>query len=665
MKIPSFLAAAGEMGELTSRFNWGATPVGSIDTWPQSLRTTLGTMLRSKFPMFLWWGQELICFYNDAYRPSLGNNGKHPAILGMPAKEAWPEIWTIIQPLIDRVMTEQEGIWSENQLVPIYRNGHIEDVYWTFSYSPVIIENDSVGGVLVVCTETTAAVHTYGQLEEAYTQYAFAIDAAELATWDLNPRTNRLTGNARLKEWFGLGPGDDFDLQQAVNIIHEKDRLRVTDAIQTALTPAQGGRYDTEYIIMHPVTKQQRIVRAKGKAMFGEDGQPYRFNGILQDITAETQANNLARKLGVLVQNSVDLMAILQLDGTNSYVNDAGKALLGIDKDADVTKIPITNFHTPEQFAFVASEIIPNVMAKGRWAGQFGIKQGGTGEIIPLYNNCHRIDDERTGEPIGVGTVMRDIRPELNAMHILEEKVQERTKALKEANEELARKNEELASFNFVSSHDLQEPLRKINTFISLIEGEEHNTPTQVLAYFKRIKVAVGRMQALIKDLLAFSETSNAEKVFELADTQRLTEDVVKELADSIAQHNAIVDISPLPALRVIPYQFSQAICNLLTNALKFSREGVPPHITVKGEEIVSDSKPYYRIIVADNGIGFKQEFTGKIFEVFQRLHSRNQYEGTGIGLAICKKVMENHGGFITAESEVGEGARFSLWFPV
>lgn len=665
MKIPSFLAAAGEMGELTSRFNWGATPVGSIDTWPQSLRTTLGTMLRSKFPMFLWWGQELICFYNDAYRPSLGNNGKHPAILGMPAKEAWPEIWTIIQPLIDRVMTEQEGIWSENQLVPIYRNGHIEDVYWTFSYSPVIIENDSVGGVLVVCTETTAAVHTYGQLEEAYTQYAFAIDAAELATWDLNPRTNRLTGNARLKEWFGLGPGDDFDLQQAVNIIHEKDRLRVTEAIQTALTPAQGGRYDTEYIIMHPVTKQQRIVRAKGKAMFGEDGQPYRFNGILQDITAETQANDLARKLGVLVQNSVDLMAILQLDGTNSYINDAGKALLGIDKDADVTKIPITNFHTPEQFAFVASEIIPNVMAKGRWAGQFGIKQGGTGEIIPLYNNCHRIDDERTGEPIGVGTVMRDIRPELNAMHILEEKVQERTKALKEANEELARKNEELASFNFVSSHDLQEPLRKINTFISLIEGEEHNTPTQVLAYFKRIKVAVGRMQALIKDLLAFSETSNAEKVFELADTQRLTEDVVKELADSIAQHNAIVNISPLPALRVIPYQFSQAICNLLTNALKFSREGVPPYITVKGEEIVSDGKPYYRIIVADNGIGFKQEFTGKIFEVFQRLHSRNQYEGTGIGLAICKKVMENHGGFITAESEVGEGARFSLWFPV
>jgi len=431
MNIPSFLAAGGEMGVLTSQLDWGATPVGSIDTWPQSLRTTLGTMLRSKFPMFLWWGPQLVCFYNDAYRPSLGNNGKHPVILGMPAKEAWPEIWTIIKPLIDQVLAGGEGIWSENQLVPIYRNGHIEDVYWTFSYSPVIIEDDSAGGVLVVCTETTAEVQTYHKLEEAYTQHAFAIDAAELATWDLNPVTNRFTGNARLKEWFALKPEDEIDLQVALDALHDKDRQRVTEAIQMAMKIESGGRYDIEYIIVHPVTKQHRIVRAKGKAMFGEDGLPYRFNGTLQDITGEAQANELALKLGTLVGNSVDLMAILQLDGTNSYINDAGKALLGIDKNADVTRIPITDFHTPEQFAFVASEIIPNVMSKGRWAGQFAIKQGGTGEIIPLYNNCHRIDDERTGEPIGVGTVMRDMRPELNARHILEEKVQERTKELK------------------------------------------------------------------------------------------------------------------------------------------------------------------------------------------------------------------------------------------
>src|ERR1700721_2148296 len=132
-----FLAGGGEMGQLTRSKNWADTCIGTPDKWPQSLRTTLSILLNSKFPMFLWWGPELICFYNDAYRPSLGQNGKHPTILGQPAKEAWWEIWTIIKPLIDQVLTTGQSTWSEDQLIPIFRNGSIEDVYWTFSYSPV------------------------------------------------------------------------------------------------------------------------------------------------------------------------------------------------------------------------------------------------------------------------------------------------------------------------------------------------------------------------------------------------------------------------------------------------------------------------------------------------------------------------------------------------
>ncbi len=123
-------------------------------------------------------------------------------------------------------------------------------------------------------------------------------------------------------------------------------------------------------------------------------------------------------------------MSILELNGANSYINSAGRDILGIDQDADVSIIPITHFHTPEQIAFVESEIIPNVMATGRWAGQFAIKNGKTGEIIPLFNNCHRILDSHTGEPIGVGAIMRDMRPELNARKELEEKVKERTKEI-------------------------------------------------------------------------------------------------------------------------------------------------------------------------------------------------------------------------------------------
>ncbi len=161
-----FLKGEGEMHLLTRQKNWSSTVVGHPQTWPQSLKTTLGIILNSKFPMFLWWGPELICFYNDAYRPSLGLEGKHPLILGMPAHEAWEEIWDVIFPLITQVLQGGEAIWSEDQLIPIYRNRQLEDVYWTFSYSPVHDESNKVAGVLVTCTETTEKVNTIRKVEE-------------------------------------------------------------------------------------------------------------------------------------------------------------------------------------------------------------------------------------------------------------------------------------------------------------------------------------------------------------------------------------------------------------------------------------------------------------------------------------------------------------------
>src|SRR6476660_8582108 len=127
-----FLEGGGEMGELTRKHDWSKTSIGSPDNWPQSLRTMLGVLLNSRYPMFLWWGPDLIQFYNDAYRPSLGNAGKHPTALGQQAEDCWPEIWDTIKPLIDKVLKDGEATWSENQLIPIYRNGHLENVYWTF-----------------------------------------------------------------------------------------------------------------------------------------------------------------------------------------------------------------------------------------------------------------------------------------------------------------------------------------------------------------------------------------------------------------------------------------------------------------------------------------------------------------------------------------------------
>jgi PAS domain S-box-containing protein len=274
------------MGGLMRAFDWTQTPLGAPENWPLSLRTTIGIVLHSAFPMFLFWGKDLLCFYNDAYRPSLGMDGKHPAI-GKNAKDIWPETWAFISPLIDSVMATGEATWHEDQLLPIYRNGKLEDVYWTFSYSPAYGDNGDIEGVFVTCTETTGKVTAMAAFKESKDQLQFAVDAAELGTWELNPVTYKFTGNRRLKEWFGLKPEEEIELALAMEVIAEKDRAKVNKAIAKALTYGAGGLYNVEYTIQNAVTGKDIVVKAKGKAYFDKEKQPYTFSGTLQDVTEE------------------------------------------------------------------------------------------------------------------------------------------------------------------------------------------------------------------------------------------------------------------------------------------------------------------------------------------------------------------------------------------
>lgn len=172
-----FLKSGGEMGQLIRLFDWNKTTLGAPAHWPQSLKTTLSIVLNSKFPMLLYWGPQLICFYNDAFRTSLGQNGKHPSILGSPAADAWQDIWGFMHPLIDRVLAGGEATWYEDQLLPIYRNGRLEDAYWTVSYSPVDDGSAKLAGVFVTCIETTEKVIERQQTEENNTQLRLAIEA--------------------------------------------------------------------------------------------------------------------------------------------------------------------------------------------------------------------------------------------------------------------------------------------------------------------------------------------------------------------------------------------------------------------------------------------------------------------------------------------------------
>jgi signal transduction histidine kinase len=165
MSVQREIIGAGEMADRTRAFDWSQTPLGPVDQWPDALLTIVNTLLASRHPMFLWWGPELIQFYNDGYRPSIRED-KHPSALGQRGRECWPEIWHIIGPQVDAVITRGEPCWFENALVPIHRNGKLEDVYWTYGYSPVRNSAGDIGGVLVVCTETTETVLAKRELQQ-------------------------------------------------------------------------------------------------------------------------------------------------------------------------------------------------------------------------------------------------------------------------------------------------------------------------------------------------------------------------------------------------------------------------------------------------------------------------------------------------------------------
>ncbi len=248
-------------------------------------------------------------------------------------------------------------------------------------------------------------------------------------------------------------------------------------------------------------------------------------------------------------------------------------------------------------------------------------------------------------------------------------------RAMEERNLELERNNKELSAFNHVASHDLQEPLRKIQTFLSRLEDKEQdNLSESGLKYMSRIKNAATRMRLLIDDLLQFSRTNKADKVFEVSNINLLLEAAKQDLAEVISQENAVINADAFPVINVIPFQIHQLFANLIGNSLKYKAADRIPKINITHEIVKAEDEKllvkakndaYHKIQFTDNGIGFDNEYAEKIFVLFNRLHNKDEYSGTGIGLSICKKIVDNHKGFIFANGESGIGATFSVYIPV
>ncbi|NTS40690.1 GAF domain-containing protein [Flavisolibacter sp. BT320] len=258
---------------------------------------------------------------------------------------------------------------------------------------------------------------------------------------------------------------------------------------------------------------------------------------------------------------------------------------------------------------------------------------------------------------------------------MLENQVQERTAELKEKADHLEMVNKELQSFTYVASHDLQEPLRKIKFYADrLVVKEEPNLSPSGKADLERIGKAATRMQNLVSDLIAYPQTTAGNQPKEMVNLHQVVEEVLQDMAEEIERSGAQVNLGPLCECYGIPFQVKQLFQNLLSNALKFAQPGQPAQVTLSssittGAELavneLSGDGIYCHIKVSDKGIGFPPEFSEKIFQLFQRLHSKDRYDGTGIGLAIVHKIVENHGGAIVAQGVPGEGATFNIYLPM
>jgi light-regulated signal transduction histidine kinase (bacteriophytochrome) len=246
--------------------------------------------------------------------------------------------------------------------------------------------------------------------------------------------------------------------------------------------------------------------------------------------------------------------------------------------------------------------------------------------------------------------------------------------ALREKNTALEQTNQELSSFNYVASHDLQEPVRKILTFAGLVRDKAEGPLGEAAgAYLERISAAAKRMQHLIEAFLNYSHLNSVEIRFEKVDLNEILSELRSNLAEELENTGAQLTSVPLPAVNGIRIQLQQLFINLVANALKYRKPGQQPVISITVKEVpglmanfpgaIGDAR-YWRISVADNGIGFEPQYSEKIFEVFLRLHTKDKYEGTGIGLAICRKIVAAHKGFIRAEGEPGNGAVFHIYLP-
>lgn len=553
----------------------------------------------------------------------------------------------------------------EKQIPSTFKEGAFLETY----YIP-LVRNNTVEGVMSINKDISPIVFTAEQLKQANQQLAQAQQMAHIGSWEWDVIQNEITWSDELYAIYGLDKGRfENSYENYLNSIHPGDRQLVDDLIKASYESHEP--FSFYHRLVRP-DGEVRILHGRGEVFCNEAGVVSKMTGTAQDVTEIKEAEEQLLQANKQLSETRDFLNSI-LESTNHGV----LSYRAIRENGQVVdfEIAYANEIALEQIELPAQSVLGK-----RYLDLFPFaKERG------LFDRLVRVITSGVSESVEMSGILHPERwfiaqyvPLENAVtatfiEITEQKRQARI--LQEKNMELERSNAELASFSYIASHDLQEPLRKIQTFSGrILELAHEQFPDNIKDYFQRIIYAASRMQNLIEDILSYSRTNTSGSNYVPTDLNEILEEVKGTLCELIGETGAEIRAEKLPVLKVIPLQVGQLFSNLLSNALKYRKAGVSPVITISagivpaGElqmEEAFASDEYWKITFADNGIGFEQQYADKIFELFQRLHVRFEYEGTGIGLAICKKIIQNHGGYINAIGKPGEGSSFSVYLPV
>jgi PAS domain S-box-containing protein len=615
-------------------------------------------------------------FANQPFQELIG--GRDP--VGLPAGEAVPE--AVSQGFI-KILDDvyQTGIPFTGREMPLKmdRGKGVEKLFITFICQVLKDVTGKTEGLLVFCYEVSEQVLARNKLQEAESRSRLAIDAARMGTFDWDLQNQHFISSARLVEIFGYRYGEQVSHEDLINRFLPDDKPIRDEAVKNSFSE---GSLKYEVRLLWP-DKSIHWVNTYGKIFSDQDKNIKRMYGIVQDVTPQKIALEELResesKFRLLANAMPQLIWTSDKNGNLNYFNQAVYDFSGLSFEELKNRGWLAIVHPDElkeniRRWFKSVETGNEFLYEHRFRNATGEYQWQLSRAIPQK-------DDQGNIQMWIGT-STNIQEQKHFMQELERNVFERTQSLNFANlslkqtvTELEQTNAELASFNYIASHDLQEPLRKIIAFSKRIEEVDNETLSIASKdYFSRIIRAAYRMQNLIDAFLSYSQTNNSLANFEPTDFNQVLLEVKNEFSDLMEQKNIVLINTNLPVLMAIPFQINQLLTNLIGNAIKYTRDVPGPTIEISSEKLLGSELPledgdsnsdYWKINVRDNGIGFDQIYEKQIFELFQRLHSRQEYAGTGIGLAICKKIMRNHKGFITAEGHSGAGAIFSMYFPI